>query len=106
MNVLALDTSNYSLGIALVNEDKVIGEYMTNLKKNHSVRVMPGIEKLLGDCDMKPADLGKIVVAKGPGFTRRANWCNDRKNISLDIEYSIGWGFEFGSASGRSRKAF
>ena len=33
MNVLALDTSNYSLGIALVNEDKVIGEYMTNLKK-------------------------------------------------------------------------
>ena len=67
MNVLALDTSNYSLGIALVNEDKVIGEYMTNLKKNHSVRVMPGIEKLLGDCDMKPADLGKIVVAKGPG---------------------------------------
>ena len=67
MNVLALDTSNYSLGIALVNEEKVIGEYMTNMKKNHSVRVMPGIERLLGDCDMKPADIDKIVVAKGPG---------------------------------------
>jgi tRNA threonylcarbamoyladenosine biosynthesis protein TsaB len=67
MNVLALDTSNYSLGIALINEDKVIGEYMTNMKKNHSVRVMPAIERLLADCDMKPADLDKIVVAKGPG---------------------------------------
>ncbi|WP_338471499.1 tRNA (adenosine(37)-N6)-threonylcarbamoyltransferase complex dimerization subunit type 1 TsaB [Niallia sp. XMNu-256] len=67
MNVLALDTSNYSLGIALVNEDKVIGEYITNMKKNHSVRVMPGIERLLDDCDMKPADIDKIVVAKGPG---------------------------------------
>lgn len=67
MNVLAIDTSNYSLGIALVNEDKVIGEYVTNMKKNHSVRVMPGIERLLADCDMKPADINKIVVAKGPG---------------------------------------
>ena len=40
---------------------------MTNMKKNHSVRVMPAIEQLLNDCDMKPTDLDKIVVAKGPG---------------------------------------
>ncbi|WP_428910570.1 tRNA (adenosine(37)-N6)-threonylcarbamoyltransferase complex dimerization subunit type 1 TsaB [Niallia sp. Krafla_26] len=67
MNVLALDTSNYSLGVALINDEKVIGEYMTNMKKNHSVRVMPAIERLLSDCDMKPSDINKIVVAKGPG---------------------------------------
>jgi len=67
MKVLAIDTSNYSLGIALINEDQVIGEYITNMKKNHSIRVMPAIEKLMGDCEMKPADLEKIVVAKGPG---------------------------------------
>ncbi|WP_338450797.1 tRNA (adenosine(37)-N6)-threonylcarbamoyltransferase complex dimerization subunit type 1 TsaB [Niallia oryzisoli] len=67
MNVLAIDTSNYALGIALMNEEGVIGEYITNMKKNHSIRVMPAIEKLLFDCEMKPADLDKIVVAKGPG---------------------------------------
>ena len=67
MKVLAIDTSNNSLGIALVDEDQVIGEYMTNMKKNHSVRVMPAIEKLMSDCEMVPADLEKIVVAKGPG---------------------------------------
>lgn len=67
MNVLAIDTSNYSLGVALVNEGQVIGEYITNMKKNHSVRVMPAIEHLMHDCDIKPADLHKIVVAKGPG---------------------------------------
>ena len=67
MNVLAIDTSNYSLGIALINEDQVIGEYMTNMKKNHSIRVMPAIEKLMGDCEMVPGDIEKIVVAKGPG---------------------------------------
>ena len=67
MKVLAIDTSNYTLGIALISQDQVVGEYMTNLKKNHSVRVMPAIENLLNDCDVKPAELSKIVVAKGPG---------------------------------------
>ena len=47
MKVLAIDTSNNSLGIALVNQEQVIGEYITNMKKNHSVRVMPAIEKLM-----------------------------------------------------------
>ncbi|CAM3893183.1 tRNA (adenosine(37)-N6)-threonylcarbamoyltransferase complex dimerization subunit type 1 TsaB [Cytobacillus oceanisediminis] len=67
MKVLSIDTSNYPLGVALLEGDKVIGEYITNVKKNHSVRVMPAIEMLMKDCDVKPADLDKIVVAKGPG---------------------------------------
>ncbi|XQY92129.1 tRNA (adenosine(37)-N6)-threonylcarbamoyltransferase complex dimerization subunit type 1 TsaB [Metabacillus sp. HB246100] len=68
MNVLAIDTTNHVLGVALVNNDgTVIGEYITNLKKNHSVRAMPAIEKLMADCDLKPNQLGKIVIATGPG---------------------------------------
>lgn len=67
MKVLAIDTSNYTLGVALLDGGQVKGEYITNLKKNHSVRVMPAIEALMNDCDIKPAELSKIVVAKGPG---------------------------------------
>jgi tRNA threonylcarbamoyladenosine biosynthesis protein TsaB len=67
MKALAIDTTNNVLGIALVDEDKVIGEYITNLKKNHSVRAMPAIEQLLNDCDISPKQLDKIVVATGPG---------------------------------------
>ena len=67
MKVLAIDTSNSTLGIALIDGNQVMGEYITNVKKNHSVRVMPAIETLLKDCDTKPRDLEKIVVAKGPG---------------------------------------
>lgn len=67
MKVLAIDTSNFALGIALAQEDYVIGEYITNIKKNHSLRVMPAIEGLLRDCETNPADLEKIVVARGPG---------------------------------------
>ena len=67
MKVLAIDTSNFTLGVALINGTQVIGEYTTNLKKNHSVRVMPAIESLLKDCDTSPKELTKIVVAQGPG---------------------------------------
>ncbi|MGM7724260.1 tRNA (adenosine(37)-N6)-threonylcarbamoyltransferase complex dimerization subunit type 1 TsaB [Metabacillus sp. Hm71] len=67
MKALAIDTTNNVLGIALIEEDKVIGEYITNLKKNHSVRAMPAIERLLSDCDVRPKELDKLVVATGPG---------------------------------------
>lgn len=33
MTILAIDTSNYTLGIALVQETKVVAEYITYLKK-------------------------------------------------------------------------
>ena len=67
MKVLAIDTSSYVMGIAIIDESNVIGEMITNLKKNHSVRVMPAIKSLLEECDIKPQELEKIVVAKGPG---------------------------------------
>ncbi|MFK9094383.1 tRNA (adenosine(37)-N6)-threonylcarbamoyltransferase complex dimerization subunit type 1 TsaB [Bacillus salipaludis] len=67
MTILAIDTSNNPLGVALFDNNQVIGEYMTNLKKNHSVRIMPAVQTLMKDCERVPADLTKIVVAKGPG---------------------------------------
>ena len=99
MNVLAIDTSNYSLGIALVNQEQVIGEYITNMKKNHSIRVMPAIEKLMQDCEMKPTDIGKIVVAKGPGsYTGQ--------NTRLDFKYPFSWNFKFRGLSRWGRSLF
>lgn len=67
MKVLSIDTSNYALGVGIIEKDKVIGEYITNMKLNHSVRVMPAIDMLIKDCGLIPADIDKIVVAKGPG---------------------------------------
>jgi tRNA threonylcarbamoyladenosine biosynthesis protein TsaB len=67
MTILAIDTSNYTLGVALIDEDKVIGDYITNVKVNHSVRAMPAVQTLMNDCGISPKQLTKIVVAKGPG---------------------------------------
>ncbi|WP_226677646.1 tRNA (adenosine(37)-N6)-threonylcarbamoyltransferase complex dimerization subunit type 1 TsaB [Rossellomorea aquimaris] len=67
MTILAIDTSNYPFGVALIQEDRVIGEYITYIKKNHSVRAMPAIEQILKDCGIEAKELTKIVVANGPG---------------------------------------
>jgi tRNA threonylcarbamoyladenosine biosynthesis protein TsaB len=67
MKVLSIDTSNYVLGIGLLDGETVMGEYISNIKKNHSVRVMPAIQTLMNECGIKPGDLSKIVVAEGPG---------------------------------------
>lgn len=67
MKVLSIDTSNYVLGIGLLDGETVLGEYISNIKKNHSVRVMPAIQTLMEECNVKPGDLSKIVVAEGPG---------------------------------------
>jgi tRNA threonylcarbamoyladenosine biosynthesis protein TsaB len=67
MTILAIDTSNYTLGVALIDDNKVIGEYITNIKVNHSIRAMPAVQNLMKDCGITPKQLSKIVVAKGPG---------------------------------------
>ncbi|TCP19720.1 tRNA threonylcarbamoyladenosine biosynthesis protein TsaB [Scopulibacillus darangshiensis] len=67
MNVLAIDSSNLVMGVAVVNNQKVLGELITNVKKNHSVRLMPAIEQILRDVDMTPNGLDRIAVAHGPG---------------------------------------
>src|SRR5699024_6562060 len=67
MKTLAIDTANQALGVAIYQNKMMIGEYITNLKKNHSVRLMPAVYHLMKDTDSSPDELEKIVVSKGPG---------------------------------------
>ncbi|UOQ44336.1 tRNA (adenosine(37)-N6)-threonylcarbamoyltransferase complex dimerization subunit type 1 TsaB [Halobacillus salinarum] len=67
MNILAIDTSNYVMGISIMKDEVVLGELVTNIKKNHSIRLMPAIDELMKETSMAPEDLDRIVVAKGPG---------------------------------------
>lgn len=67
MNVLAIDSSNLVMGVAVATEQKVLGELTTNSRKNHSERLMPAIAQLLEAVALKPADIDRIAVAEGPG---------------------------------------
>lgn len=67
MYILAIDTSNQLLGVAIMKDDEVVAEMVTNVAKNHSVRLMPAIDQVMKSVKVTPDQLGKIVVAEGPG---------------------------------------
>lgn len=67
MRVLAIDTSNLVLSVAVVEEDRVLAEMTTNQQKNHSIRLMDCISELLDATETLPEQLGGLGVAKGPG---------------------------------------
>lgn len=67
MKLLALDTSSITATVALLDDDKLIGEYTLNHKKDHSQKLMPMIEELLNSCSIKPKDIDVFAVSLGPG---------------------------------------
>ena len=67
MNILAMDTSNKALSLALLQDNEVLGQVTLNIKKNHSITLMSAIDFLMKSLDMKPTALDRIVVAQGPG---------------------------------------
>lgn len=67
MKILAFDTSNKTLSLALLEDRELLGQVTLNIKKNHSITLMPALDFLMGSLDLKPADLDRIAVAQGPG---------------------------------------
>ncbi|WP_100397761.1 tRNA (adenosine(37)-N6)-threonylcarbamoyltransferase complex dimerization subunit type 1 TsaB [Bacillus sp. FJAT-44742] len=67
MKILSIDTTTYTLGVGVSAEGEIKGEVITNLKKNHSIRLMPAIDYLLKEASIKTNELDRIAVAKGPG---------------------------------------
>ncbi|MBJ7540649.1 MULTISPECIES: tRNA (adenosine(37)-N6)-threonylcarbamoyltransferase complex dimerization subunit type 1 TsaB [Streptococcus] len=67
MKVLAFDTSSKALSVAILDGDNLLADVTVNIKKNHSINLMPAIDFLMKAVDLKPADLDRISVAQGPG---------------------------------------
>ncbi|MDT2662076.1 tRNA (adenosine(37)-N6)-threonylcarbamoyltransferase complex dimerization subunit type 1 TsaB [Enterococcus hulanensis] len=67
MKLLAMDTSNQTLTVAVLEDEQVLAHFQLNRKMNHSLTLMPAIESVMEASGLKPADLDRIVVAKGPG---------------------------------------
>jgi len=67
MKILAIDTSTSVMGVSLLDDKKVYAEIITNLKKNHSIRLMPTVDLIFSEVNWQPEDIDLIAVAKGPG---------------------------------------
>ena len=67
MKILAIDTSNRPLSVALLDDEELLLSKTTNIARNHSVMLMPTIAELLDDSHLEAKDIDRIVVAEGPG---------------------------------------
>ena len=67
MKIAAIDTSSKALTLAILEDETLLAQMTLNIKKNHSITLMPAIDFLMKSLDMKPTDLDRIAVAQGPG---------------------------------------
>lgn len=67
MIVLAVDSSSKVATVALMKDNKLLGEITLNDKKEHSVILMTIIQNLLSTNNINIDDIDGYVVSKGPG---------------------------------------
>ena len=64
---LSIDTSTRYAGVCLSQQGAVVAEYSWFSRQNHSVELLPAVERLLKAVDITARDLTCIVIAIGPG---------------------------------------
>lgn len=67
MKVLAIDTSSIVATVAIIEDEKLLGEIVINHKKNHSEKLMPNIRYLLEESDIDIREIDLFGVSIGPG---------------------------------------
>ena len=67
MRLLAIETSTLAGGVALLDGDRLVGEYLLDVRVTHSERLMAAIDRVLGDAGVTIDDLDAVAVAIGPG---------------------------------------
>ncbi len=60
MKLLAFDTSSQALSVALCDDDRLLGKIDLNIKKNHSLTLMPAIDFLMKNAGVKPQELDRM----------------------------------------------
>ena len=67
MRILAFETSAKAAGVAILEDGKLLGEYMQNSGQTHSRTLMKMAEDLLRNCDLQAKEIDAVACAAGPG---------------------------------------
>lgn len=86
MKILALDSSSAVAGVALIENDKLIGEYTVNHKLTHSQTLLPMVDELLKQTETKLQDIDVYAVSAGPG-----SFTGLRIGISTIKGFAMAW---------------
>lgn len=88
--LLAVDTSNAQVGLAVYDGSLVIGEYAWRSGQRHTVELAPAIFELLGRCGLKMEDIRALGVALGPGsFTSLRVGLSLAKGLALSRQLPL-----------------
>lgn len=67
MKVLAIDTSSVVATCAVLDEEKLLGEYTLNQDMTHSERLIPMVKTLMDSLKLKPENIDLFAGSVGPG---------------------------------------
>ena len=67
MRILAFETSAKAASVALLEDDKLVGEIYQNTGLTHSQTLMVMAQDLLNQCNVQVTDIQALAVANGPG---------------------------------------
>ena len=67
MKILALDSSGLVAGVAVVEDDNLLGEYTVNYKKTHSQTLLPMLDVVAKMIELDLNTIDAIAIAAGPG---------------------------------------
>lgn len=67
MIILNIDSSTPVAGIAVADDQKLLGEIMINTKNTHSEKLMPMVQQLLQELEISMQDIDAVAVMQGPG---------------------------------------
>ena len=86
MRVLAVETSTLAGGVALLDGDVLLGQYLLDVRVTHSERLMVAVDRLLGDAGFTARALTGLAVAVGPGsFTGLRVGLSTVKGLALAL---------------------
>lgn len=67
MNILTIDTSTIVASVAILNDEKLVGEMIINHQKKHSEKLLVAIDHLLRDSGLSIMDIDIFGIVSGPG---------------------------------------
>lgn len=87
MLLLAIESSGMAASVALITEERLIGEYTTNFKKTHSQTLLPMLDEVVKMTGTELEAVDGIVVSGGPGsFTGLRIGAATAKGLGLALD--------------------
>ncbi len=90
MRVLGIETSTISGSVAILDDDRVLGELSLNVGPVHSEKLLPVIEWLLKEADVDKKGIEAVSVSTGPGsFTALRIGISTAKALAFSLKIPI-----------------